>query len=225
LVLTRRLAHLAIVVSQLPTANDAVAEGEATPMFGIAAIAADTAQVPADDLPLGGVAAELAWWHGNLGVAIEGAGLWNLGSAEGRRLSLGASARLLVLRSLVRSFIEPRDVELGVELQAVAERAWWNVPSTQIDPMAYGFGLAVRLRGGGDPDGSLLLAESRLFVRATSSRWNAPAPIARAMSSVASAAPDRALTVIVGLGASFGAGQPDYARRFRMHPFETTLVW
>lgn len=193
-------------------------------MFGVAVVGGDAAQTPQQDAPLAGVGFDIAVWHGRFGIAGEGSARWDLEDGAGARpraLVLGASARVRVLDTLMPSLVEPRDVELGVELQAIVERTWWNVPQ-DTDPTAYGVGLALRFRGGGDPDGSTLLAESRFFLRVMASRWSDPAVIAR--TSGPAMAPPRSFTVLLGIGASFGAGTPAYANRFRLRPFQPTLL-
>jgi hypothetical protein len=112
-------------------------------------------------------------------------------------------------------------VELGVELQAIVQHAWWDV-STGTDPNSYGLGLALRLRGTGELDETDTLAESRLYVRVMASRADAEA-VARATMPPASTA-GRAITVLVGLGASFGSGTPAYVSKFRMRPLELRPV-
>jgi hypothetical protein len=116
------------------------------------------------------------------------------------------------------SLLEPSDVELGIELHAVVERLWWDNAATP-DSTRYGGGVAFRLRGGGDYDLSPLIAESRLFVRFMSTRWDPGGSIART-TGPAEDRETRELMVLVGIGASFGAGEPGYLQRFRMRPFD-----
>jgi len=130
---------------------------------------------------------------------------------------LGASLRALVADQLMPSPLEPRDVELGLELHGVIERAWSSRVDTGDDPaIRFGLGLAARLRGGGDDD-SALLAESRLFVRVLWSGSHENQIVARTVAPV----PDREVLVIVGLGAAWGAGERQYADKFKTHPTET----
>ena len=215
---TCRHAGIALFVLFQAHAGVAAADGERSPMFGLSAVAVDTARTPEDSAQLAGAGMELAWWYGHIGIAGEASGRWAVAPEGAHAFVLGASARLLVLERLIPSFVEPRDNELGIELQAIVERAWWSSAVPGADPVAYGGGIALRLRGGGDPDDSILLAESRLFVRVMTSRGSALDTLART-SMPASSPPERAVTVLVGLGAAWGAGAPDYTRRFRLHPF------
>jgi hypothetical protein len=220
---TRRSARVVTLCALLLTgARHASADGERSPFFGLAVVGAETARTPDHAEDLAGVGLDLAWWHGRFGLAAEGTALWSIDPDGARALVLGGSARLRVLERMVPSLIDPRDVELGLELQAIVERAWWNVAVSE-DPTAYGVGIALRARGGGDPDGSLLVAESRFFLRVMSAKWSAIDAVARTMTTPASS--DRALTVMFGIGASFGAASPAYMDRFRMHPFEKSLLW
>ncbi len=196
-------------------------------MFGLAVVGADVARTPEDHSELAGVGLDLAWWHGRFGLAAEGSARWSIGDPQtARELVLGGSARLRVLERMVPSLMDPRDCELAVELQAIVERAWWNDAVTTADPMAYGFGVALRLRGGGDPDSSGLLAESRFFLRVMSSKWSELDVAARQSGTMAPpATSDRSLAVLLGIGASFGGGTPAYMDRFRLRPFGQTLLW
>ncbi len=193
-------------------------------MFGLALVAGDSARTPEHDSPLGGLALDLAWWHGRFGLAAEGSALWSADSDGARALVLGVSARVRVLERMMPALMDPRDVELAVEVQAIVEREWWNVSMVETDPMAEGLGLALRVRGAGEPDGTRLLAESRFFLRVMTSRWSELDAVARAMPA-APVTSDRAFTVLVGIGASFGAGSPGYMDRFRPHPFGSLLRW
>ena len=199
----------------------AAADGETSPMFGVAVVGGDEAQSPQQDAPLAGLALDIAWWHGRVGIAGEGSARWDVEHESARALVAGASLRVLLLDRLTPSPIEPSDVETALELQAIVERTWWNVPS-QVDPTSFGVGLALRLRGSDELGESNVLAESRFFVRVLASRWAQSDVIAR--STTPAAVPARALTVLLGIGASFGAGRPDYARRFRLHPFDPALL-
>ena len=167
-----------------------------------------------------GVELEMAWWWRHLGLAIEGAQRRAISDDDGvGTTALGASARVLVYDQLMPSLLDPRDVELGIELHAVIERAWSSrIDSGQEEPVRYGFGIAARLRGGGD-DGSAVLAESRVFVRVLWPRGDTTSAIARGETPV----PDqgREMLVIVGLGAAWGVGERHYAERFRQHTTET----
>ena len=216
----RACLALVMVVGHAAAAR---ADGETSPMVGIVGIAGDIARPSVQDEPVGGVALDVAWWHGPIGIGGEASERWSLQNDGARATVLGASARLRIYRVLMPSLLDPRDVELGIELQGIVERAWWNAAAAGADPVAYGGGLAVRLRGGGDADGSILLAESRLFVRVMSSRWAVSDAIARSTSPAPMT--ERAVTVLFGLGASWGSGTPSYVHKFRLHPFQPTLLW
>jgi len=204
-------------------AREAAADGESTPMLGAAVVGADTQRTPDHDAALAGIALDAAWWYGRVGLAAEGSARWSIDGGGARALVAGASARLRVFERLMPSLMDPRDVEVGCELQAIVERTWWNT-AMSADPTAYGGGIAIRIRGGGggDPDTSALLAESRFFVRVMAAQWNAADVIARTNMPVPSS--ERAFTVLFGVGASWGAGTPGYASRFRLHPFGHTLL-
>jgi hypothetical protein len=191
----------------------AVADGERTPMIGGAVVGA-----AANEDAFAGAQLEAAWWHWRLGFAAEGSMMWSGDDAARRVTVLGLSTRLLVFDTLVQSLLEPRDVELGLELQGIVERAWWTSDGPQVDPTRYGVGVALRLRGGGEYDLSSLLAESRVFVRVMTSRPLETDAIARTVMPPRER--DTAqLTVMIGLGAAWGSGDPDYLERFRMEPF------
>lgn len=210
---------VALVALFALSAARAEAEGEHGPMFGGALIAAHYQGDPAGDTEVAGLQGELALWHGPLGVAIEGSRQWTA-EADGPRVgAVAASLRALVYRQLVPAFLEPRDVELGIELQGIAERSWWKNLARERDPVSYGVGLAIRLRGDTEHV-AYLLAESRLFVRVLASRPAREDAIARGGML---GGPDRELTVTIGLGAAFGGGEPAYVERFRPHPEEPEI--
>jgi len=190
----------------------AAAEGERSPMFGGAVTYADAPDRKAE---LVGGEVELAWWLGPLGVAVEAAARRGITDEDVRNLAVAGSARVLLASWLWPSLFEPRDVEVGIEAQAIAERTWWSRDHTTD---AFGLGIAFRMRGGSDWEFSSLLAESRLFVRVMRSRDGASDVLARA-SDAMSGQPDRVgTTVMVGLGAAFGAGKSRYLERFRLKP-------
>jgi hypothetical protein len=200
----------------------AAADGERSPMFGVALVGAESALSPDQHADLAGGALELAWWHGRIGLAAEGSARWSIAADDSTRaIVAGASARVLVLQTMMPALLEPRDVEVGVELQGIVERTWWTGAASQAAPLGYGLGLALRLRGTGDKEASVLIAESRFFVRVMSSGWR-ELDVARTTSAVGGA--DRALTVLIGIGASFGVGTTAYVDRFRLHPFGPTLL-
>lgn len=189
--------------------SGAVAEGERTPMLGAALT---YSEAPDRVAALVGGEVELAWWAGRFGLAIEGIARRAITEDSVRNLALAGSARVLIADWLWPSLLEPRDVEVGVELQAIAERTWWS-RDDRAD--ALGVGLAARMRGGSDWESSQLVAESRVFVRVMKIRDEVSDVVAR--TSGASMEPERrGITVIVGLGAAFGAGKPRYLERFRL---------
>ena len=191
----------------------AAAEGERSPMIGGALTYAE-----AQDRSVGFVGGELelAWWPGRFGLAVEAAARRGIDDAKQRSLAVAGSARVLIADWMWPSLLEPRDVEMGVELQAIAERTWW---SRDDSADAFGLGVAIRMRGGSDWMFSNLVAESRLFVRVMKSRDEASDVVARASGTTEP--PERhGITVIVGLGAAFGAGQPSYLERFRSTALE-----
>ncbi len=198
-------------------ARDAAADGEESPMLGIAGLGIESAHSAGQHAELAGVAVDLAWWHGRFGLAGEGSARWGVDADQARLVVLGASARFQLVERMVQSLADPGDVELGIELQAIVERAWSDYDLTSSDP-AYGLGLALRLRGAGE--GQNLLAESRFFIRVMSSPWTAGTTDAIARTSMPLPADDRAITLLLGVGASWGSGSPDYMVRFRPRPFE-----
>jgi hypothetical protein len=188
------------------------AEGERTPMVGGAVIGA-----AANEDALAGVVVEAAWSLWRFGLSAEGSMMWSADAAARRVAVLGLSARLLVFDTRVQSLFEPRDVELGIELQGIVERAWWSQTPAP-DANRYGIGVAVRLRGASDYDMSSLLAESRVFVRLMTSHTTEGMAIARMLTPPK----DRdtgELMIVFGVGAAWGRGDPDYLERFRMEPF------
>ena len=208
-------ASLVLGALVLAAAPDAAADGEQTPMFGGAVVGGRGPDPHAD---LAGVQLEVAWWHGRVGLAAEGSMHWHLGGAGGRAATLGGSARLRVLEGMLPALLEPRDVEYGLELHGILERAWWDGDLPDGSPVRRGLGVALRLRGGSD-DFSLLLAESRLFVRVLTAHPTArdAVAISRTMEPATAGEP-RELTIVIGLGAAFGAGEPRYLERFRLRP-------
>jgi hypothetical protein len=207
---------IALALILFGLAGSAHADGERTPMVGGSVLAARDGS----RAELVGVELEAAWWWGRFGLAVEGAQRRAISDDDDLgTTALGASARVLISSQLMPSLLDPRDVELGLELHGVVERAWSSRVDSGEDPeLRYGFGVAARLRGGGD-DGSALLAESRLFVRVLWARDDIPSAIARG----ATAMPERGseALVLVGLGAAWGVGERHYAERFRMHTTET----
>lgn len=201
-------------------AASAAAEGENTPMIGASVMGGPSTD---DYAGVVGIQVEAAWWLGRLGLAAEASGRWGVDGDGVRAGVLGASLRLRVLDTLVPSLLEPSDVELGIELQGIVERSWWDGQVENTEPVSHGLGLALRLRGSGDEDSSRLIAESRFFVRVMATRSKADELLARTMTPTpvpqAEVRPD--FTVLLGVGASFGAGERRYLERFRRRaPFE-----
>jgi len=212
--LARLPCALAVVVVVLATAASPLvhAGGERSPMVGGAVIASQTT----DEAEVAGLSLEVALWWNRIGLALEGSRQWDVATVDGPRVTtLAASARLLAYDHLIPSLLEPSDVELGLELHGIVQREWWDDVPSAPQPLSYGAGIAVRLRGGSDDYFSrLLLAESRLFVRVLKTR--APESmdvIAKGSGTVGY--PERDLTVIIGLGVLFGGGDPAYCERFR----------
>jgi hypothetical protein len=215
---TRVALGLGLVLGARPAAAD----GERSPMIGVAVVGSETALSQDQHADFAGGAVDLAWWYGRVGLAAEGTARWSIDASDpARALTAGASVRVLAFQTLVPALLEPREVELGVELQGIVERTWWTDTASQADPLGYGLGLALRLRGTGDKEATVLIAESRFFLRVMSSRWS-EVDVARTTSTGAGA--DRALTFMVGIGASFGIGSTAYVDRFRLHPFGPTLL-
>lgn len=162
---------------------------------------------------------ELAWWPsipalgGLFGVAVEAAANRGIDDDRDRSLAVAGSARLLVASWMWPSLLEPRDVEMGIELHAIAERTWWSRDDSRD---AFGLGVALRMRGGSDWMFSSLLAESRLFVRVMKSRDDDTSVLAREAGPGLAMSDRGGTTVIVGLGAAFGLGKPRYLERFRL---------
>ncbi|MBX3162416.1 MAG: hypothetical protein KF773_41005 [Deltaproteobacteria bacterium] len=210
-----RTASLSLL-SLLALPSVAAAEGERSPMFG----GSLTYMSAADrDAELVGAQLELASWHGRLGIAAEGSAWQGISEGGPRAVTAGGSLRLQLLDWLVPSLLEPRGVELAVELHGVVERVWWSADDTAD---RYGFGIAVRMRGGGDENDSPLLAESRVYVRVMRTRDEPPRNLAHAAAMPVDPTAGRGgVAVILGLGAAFGAGKPRYIERFRLrHSFD-----
>lgn len=188
----------------------AAADGERTPMIGGALTFTDT---PDRSAELFGGELEVAWWLGRIGLAAEAAVRRGVTDGDERNLAVAGSARVLVAHWMSPALLEPRDVETGIELQAIAERTWWSRDDSSD---ALGLGVALRMRGGSDWEFSSLIAESRLFVRVMRARDEVSDAIARSAEPTAEPRERNGLTVLVGLGAAFGAGKPRYLERFRL---------
>lgn len=85
------------------------------------------------------------------------------------------------------------------------------------DVTRYGIGVALRLRGGDESDGSSLLPGSPAFARVMAVPLIEDPTLARVTTPPRDrdAAP---LTISIGLGAAFGTGDPGYLARFRTEP-------
>ena len=127
---------------------------------------------------------------------------------------LGSSLRLRLFDGLWRSWVDARDVEVGLELQGILERLWWQRSDPESESTHYGVGLALRVRGGAD-DGSLRISESRFFVRVLAAPTVTDHAVARSMTPPADE--PRELMLLIGIGAAFGSSDPDYIERFRWH--------
>lgn len=202
--------RIAVALGVMTMSGAAAAEGERTPMFGGALTYTDA---PDREAELLGGELELAWWFGRFGLAVEASARREVAEDSVRNLAVAGSARVLVADWLWPSLFEPRDVEAGIELHAIAERTWWSRDDRSD---AFGFGVAIRMRGGSDWEFSQLLAESRLFVRVMKSRDELPAVIVGASGTMIEQPEQHGLTVMVGLGAAFGAGKSGYLERFRL---------
>ena len=170
-----------------------------------------------DDVGVVGVGLEATYWWHRIGIAVEGSRRWEVESGDPESATFGGGLRLLVADRLLGSIIEPRDLELGLELQGIVEKAWFDGGGDQV---TFGAGLALRLRGGGDAFDSSLLAETRLFVRVMAPR-DRDQIAARTTQPMIERQP---MTVIVGLGAVWGSGERRYADKFRSR-FATPLVF
>jgi hypothetical protein len=191
---------------------DAAADGERGPMFGGALV-----WEPSTENPEGAVGLQLeaAGWFGPLGIAVEGSGrTWIEGGP--RSLVLGGSLRLRVLEMLVPSLLEASDVELGLELHGIVERAWLERSDARVGSTRQGVGVALRLRGSSD-EPSRLITESRFFVRVLTAGSTSLDEVA--MRTTAPPDGPREWIVLFGVGAAFGAGDADYLERFRRRLF------
>jgi hypothetical protein len=216
LLLTGSLATGSLAIS-----NIAFAEGEHTPLFGASVIGTHTPDQP----ELAGVQLEVAFWRGRIGAAIEGSQQWGIVVDRDQKTAvtaIGASVRLLMYRAMVPSLLDSRDdVELGIELHGIVERAWWQEANHDPAPIRYGAGLTIRLRGGSDDLYSNLIAESRLFLRVMAARYDRSEIAARDMTMFPGGEREREIGVVIGLGAAWGGGQRPYVDRFRPRPLDT----
>ncbi len=202
--------------------SHAAADGETTPMFGAGVVAGSSTT---DDSRMVGVGLEAAWWWGWLGIALEGSGRSAADDDGAETLVLGGSLRLRVLQAIVPSLLEPSDVELGIELQGILERTWWERTVTDVGPIQQGVGVALRLRGSTDDDMPRLITESRCFLRVMWRRPDANESAARTtMPPVADARDPHEVMVVVGIGAAFGGGERRYLEQFRRHATEGAVM-
>src|SRR5262245_2607926 len=204
----RRIRRVAVAVL-LCVASDASADGEATPMLGGSVVWTPTSERPSG---MAGFLVEASWWYGRVGLAAEGAGLTFVDGDHARAWSLGGSLRVRLYDRLVPSLLDPRDVEVGVELQGIALRQWWERGDSDANGRRLGVGLAIRVRGGTD-DGTTRMSESRFFFRIMATPAVADAMLARTTMPVVADEP-RELILLLGIGAAFGGGDPDYLKRF-----------
>ena len=169
---------------------------------------------PTNERPSGmaGFVVEAAWWRGRIGLAAEGSGRTFVEGEHLRAWSLGASVRVRLYDSLVESLLEARDVEVGVELQGIVERFWWEHPDAASSPERFGIGLALRVRGDAD-DGTSRISESRFFLRVMAAPAITDVTIARTTMPIINE--PRELILLFGIGAAFGGGEPRDLERFR----------
>ncbi len=212
--LRARVALGALIVTATTGSTEATADGELTPMIGAAVVGV---RAPEHDAELVGFQLEAAWWWGRFGLAAEGSMRWGTQKDVARSAALGGSARLRLFECLLPSLLDPRDiVELGIEVHSIVEHVWQD----GTDTAGYGLGLAARLRGGGDDGFSSLLAESRLFVRVVSFRHASIDAVGRILMPI-DRQQTQELTVVFGIGASFGSGESGYVQRFHAQPFDS----
>lgn len=201
-----------VVVSLVTSAVTVHAEGERSPMIGGSVIAArGDAGDTGEQQGLVGINLEATYWIQRIGLAVEGSRRWAVEGGEPLATTLAGGLRLLLLDRLFESYIEPRDVELGLEVHGLVERTWWDSGASATT--AYGAGLALRLRGGGDGFDSKLLAESRLFVRVM--RSTSDDAFAARMTTGGSQLEPAPMTIVIGLGAVWGTGERKYADKFK----------
>lgn len=202
--------------------STAAADGETTPMFGAGVVAGSSTT---DDSRMVGVGLEAAWWWGWLGIALEASGRSAAEGDDSETLVLGGSLRLRVLQAIVPSLLEPSDVELGIELQGILERTWWERTVTDVGPIQQGVGIALRLRGSTDDDAPRLITESRCFLRVMWQRPGTDESVARTtMPPVDGVRDVREVMVLVGIGAAFGGGEPRYLEQFRRRGSEGAVM-
>ena len=200
--------RVALFTSLLLAPALAHAEGEYGPLFGGSIMATH-----GTERDVAGVGAELAFWYSRIGIGVEASEQWTVDEQGPRVGALAGSLRVLVFDHIVPSVLDSREVvDLGIELHGIVERTWWNDARVGDEPVRYGLGIALRLRGVNDDDRSTLLAESRFFVRVLKAR-TADSNVA-ARETMPSMVTEGA-TVIIGLGALFGGGRPAYVQQLR----------
>lgn len=170
------------------------------------------------DIGVVGVGLEATYWWHRIGVSVEGSRRWDVESGDPESATLAGGLRLLLADHLLGSIIEPRDLELGLEIHGVVEKSWFDAGG---DDVAYGGGAALRLRGGGDAFDSTLLAETRLFVRVMTPRSRSSFAERATEAPMAERTP---ISVVVGLGAVWGSGERKYADKFRSR-FATPIIF
>lgn len=213
----RHVAALAFI----PTlwASTAAADGETSPMLGASVVAGTSTR---DSQSTAGLELEAAYWWHWLGVAVELSGRAPVADDASRSLVVGGSLRLRVAQQLVPSLFEPSDVELGVELQGIVERTWWDGELTSDEPARRGIGLALRFRGSTDDDVPRLIAESRFFVRVLT--WQDPDEPYVARATMPPTRTTQEWIVQVGIGAAFGGGDRAYLGQFQSRAFDSPLL-
>ena len=213
----RRLGIVVTVVAvllPLLSVEDVLADGETSPMLGGSLVFGASAGEPSTSLGVGldGV----VWWR-RVGVGVEVSRQSSFGVDGARAIVLGGSLRVCPFTWLVPSPFEPSDVELGIELQGIVERSWQRgaAAGAVFDPVREGVGVSLRLRGSTNDDAPSIITESRFYVRVMWSEHDvAPEVIAR--STMPPRASQRDATVMFGIGAAFGGGDPAYLRRFAL---------
>jgi hypothetical protein len=197
-------------------------------MLGVGIIGTHT-----EDLTVAGFRGEAAFWYSRVGIGLEASHQWSVDGGGPRVGAVSGSLRLLVFEHMMPSlFVRREVVELGIELHGIVERAWWREIEAHREPWTYGVGLAVRLRGAAEDDlSSNLLSETRLFVRAMTSRvWMDPGspseePPIVLTRDLSPGEERRGYTIIVGLGAAWGAGKRSYVEELRRRNPLDTEVW